>query len=56
MKLKLDENLGKMAAAVFQSADCDVQTVRGQGLSKAADREVIRATGKNSRLWPQNRQ
>jgi len=43
MKLKLDENLGKTAANVFQSAGYDTQTLRGQGLSKAADREVIAA-------------
>jgi hypothetical protein len=43
MKLKLDENLGKTAATLFQSAGYDTQTVRGQGLSKAADREVIAA-------------
>ncbi len=43
MKLKLDENLGRTAATLFQSAGYDVQTVRGQGLSKAADREVIAA-------------
>jgi predicted nuclease of predicted toxin-antitoxin system len=43
MKLKLDKNLGKTAAALFQSAGYDTQTVPGQGLSKAADREVIAA-------------
>jgi len=43
MKLKLDENLGKTAATLFQSAGYATQTARGQGLSKAADREVIAA-------------
>lgn len=43
MKLKLDENLGKTAAAAFQAAGCDIRTVCGQGLSKAADREIIAA-------------
>jgi hypothetical protein len=40
MKLKLDENLGKTAAAQFRSAGHDAQTVPGQALSKAADRDV----------------
>jgi hypothetical protein len=43
MKLKLDENLGKTAASLLQSAGYDTQTVPGQGLSKATDREVIAA-------------
>lgn len=43
MRLKLDENLGRTAASLFQSAWHDTQTVRGQGLSKATDREVIAA-------------
>jgi len=43
VKLKLDENLGKTAAALFQAGGCDTRTVRGQGLSKAMDREVIAA-------------
>jgi hypothetical protein len=43
MKVKLDENLGRMAAAIFQSAGHETQTVRGQGLAGAADRRVIAA-------------
>jgi len=43
MKLKLDENLGKTAAAILRSAGHDIRTVPGQGLCKAADREVIAA-------------
>ncbi len=43
MKLKLDENLGKNAAALFQAGGCDAHTVHGQGLSEATDREVIKA-------------
>ena len=43
MKLKLDENLGKTAAALFQAGGCDTRTVRGQDVSGAADRDVIAA-------------
>ena len=43
MRLKLDENLGKTPASLFQSGGHDTQTVRGQGLSGAADRKVIAA-------------
>lgn len=41
MRFKLDENLGKAAANVLQSAAHDVQTVREQGLSRASEHEVI---------------
>jgi hypothetical protein len=37
------ENLGKSAAALFEAGGHDTQTVCGQGLSRAADREVIAA-------------
>ncbi len=43
MKLKLDENLGKTAAAVLQAAGYDTRTVPEQRLCKATDREVITA-------------
>jgi hypothetical protein len=43
VKLKLDENLGKTAAAIFQAGGFDTRTIPGQGLSKATDREVIAA-------------
>jgi hypothetical protein len=43
MKLKLDENLGKTAAAIFQAGGYDTLTVPGQGLCRATDREVIAA-------------
>jgi len=43
VRLKLDENLGKSAAALLEAGGHDTQTVRGQGLSKAADRDVIAA-------------
>jgi len=42
MRLKLDENLGRAAADVFHAYGHDVQTVLGQGLSRAPDHEVIR--------------
>ncbi len=41
MKLRLDENLGGTVASVFRRAGHDAETVRGQGLSGATDREVI---------------
>jgi hypothetical protein len=43
MRLKLDENLGGTAAMLLQSAGHDIETVPGQGLSRATDREVIAA-------------
>ena len=43
MKFKLDENLGRSAFDILQGNAHDVQTVRGQGLSTATDREVIAA-------------
>ena len=49
MRLKLDDNLGRTAAAVFQSAGHDTETVRGEGLSRAADREVITACEREGR-------
>ncbi len=41
MRLKLDENLGGTAASLLRSSGYDTETVRGQGPSKAADRQVI---------------
>jgi predicted nuclease of predicted toxin-antitoxin system len=41
MKLKLDENLGHAAAELFRAAGHDVETVVGQGLAGATDRDVI---------------
>lgn len=43
MRLKLDENLGGATASLLRSGGHDVETVPGQGLSKATDREVIAA-------------
>ena len=43
MRLKLDENLGRAAALLLQSGGHETETVRGQGLSKGADRQVIAA-------------
>lgn len=42
MLLKLDENLGRSAAALLGQAGHDVATVAGQGLCSATDREIIR--------------
>lgn len=41
MKLKLDENLGRIIADVFRSAGHDTRTVREQGIAGAMDRKVI---------------
>lgn len=43
MKIKLDENLGERGAALFQTAGHDVATVAGQGMSSAADGELLAA-------------
>jgi predicted nuclease of predicted toxin-antitoxin system len=43
VKLKLDENLGHIAAEVFRAAGHDIETVRDEGLSGAADVDVIAA-------------
>lgn len=40
MKLKLDENLGSRAEALFRTADHDVETVRSEGLSGAPDQTI----------------
>jgi predicted nuclease of predicted toxin-antitoxin system len=41
MKLKLDENLGEHGRQVLSDAGHDVETVAGQALEAAKDREVI---------------
>lgn len=41
MKFKLDENLGRRAAAVLVEAGFDIATVSDQRLESAPDREVI---------------
>ena len=41
MKLKLDENLGRRLAELFQAAGYDTATVPGQQMSGAADSELI---------------
>ena len=42
MKLKLDENLGKHAAELFQGVGYDTATVPGQRMAGAADSELIK--------------
>lgn len=49
MKLKLDENLGRAAADLFLKAEHDIETVRSEGLSGAADRDVIAACHREQR-------
>ena len=49
MKLKLDENLGRLCAELFRQAGLEVMTVPGQDLCSTADRDLIalcRAEGK----------
>ncbi len=41
MKLKLDENLGKRLAELFQAAGHDAATVAGQQMSGASDFDLI---------------
>jgi len=43
MRLKLDENLDRTAVAIFEAGGHDAQTVRGQGMAGASDRELISA-------------
>jgi predicted nuclease of predicted toxin-antitoxin system len=42
LKLKLDENLGKRVAQLFQAAGYDTATVPGQRMSGAADSDLIK--------------
>jgi len=42
LKLKLDENLGKRVADLFQAAGNDTATVPGERMSGAADSELIK--------------
>ena len=41
MKLKMDENLGRLAAELFSAAGHDVKTVPSQNLHSASDRTLI---------------
>jgi len=43
MKLKLDENLGRMPQALFLRHGHDVATTAGQALSSASDKTLIKA-------------
>jgi len=49
LKLKLDENLGKRVAELFQAAGYDTATVPAQRMSGAADSELIRRCHDESR-------
>ncbi len=49
MKLKLDENLGRVAWQLLERAGHDVATVHGQGLSGATDNDlagIVRSEGR----------
>jgi predicted nuclease of predicted toxin-antitoxin system len=41
MRLKLDENLGRMLVRLFQEAGHDVATVSGQRLNGVVDKDLI---------------
>jgi len=41
LKLKLDENLGKSVATILENAGHNVETITGEGLRGAKDKEVI---------------
>jgi predicted nuclease of predicted toxin-antitoxin system len=41
VKIKLDENLGERGARLFRAAGHDVETVPGESLSGASDRDLI---------------
>jgi predicted nuclease of predicted toxin-antitoxin system len=43
LKLKLDENLGKSVATILENAGHNVETITGEGLRGAKDKEVIAA-------------
>ena len=49
MRKKLDENLGRRAAAILETAGHDVSTVADQRLAGAPDESVIRAARDSSR-------
>ena len=49
MKLKLDENLRKRLAGLFQTAGHDTATVPGQQMSGAADSDLIAWCGDEDR-------
>jgi predicted nuclease of predicted toxin-antitoxin system len=41
MRLKLDENLGQLAAGLLRDSGHDVETVRSQNLCSASNRDLI---------------
>jgi len=49
VNLKLDENLGSLAAGILRDAGHDVGTVRGQGLAGAPDNLMIEACRREGR-------
>jgi predicted nuclease of predicted toxin-antitoxin system len=49
VKLKLDENLGRSAAAIFTAAGHDTSTVGDQGLSGGPDHQVAEVSRRERR-------
>lgn len=49
MKLKLDENLGRRAVALFRDSGHDCSSVHAQGLSSASDVNLIDACHREQR-------
>jgi len=49
MRLKVDENLGRLAAELLRARGHDVETVPGQNLCSASDRDVIERCRAESR-------
>lgn len=49
MRLKLDENLGHMAADLFRQAGHDVETVPGEGLASSPDGHILNACQQEQR-------
>jgi len=49
LKLKLDENLGRLARELLKAAGHDVATVHGEGLCTALDDRVIQAARQEKR-------
>jgi predicted nuclease of predicted toxin-antitoxin system len=49
LRLKLDENLGRLAQKLFEAAGHEVATVRDEGLSAAGDDRVIQIARQEQR-------
>ncbi len=49
MRLKLDENLGRPAVALFKQAGLDVATVYEEGIGSAGDKDLVAAAASEQR-------